>query len=67
MGFESVWEALQNTKRPLTSREVRLLCEKSRGSVYKELKDLMKRNMIKRLEIQYDPKKKEVIVLYESN
>lgn len=63
--FESVQELFEShLKKPLTALEITLLVNKARGPLFKEIKSLMKHDMIERLEVRLDPEARQVLVFY---
>jgi len=62
---ESVFDILEHSNRPLTSREIELLLRNTKNSrsVFREIKSLMKRDMLVRVEIKIP--KCQRIVLYQ--
>lgn len=51
--YEGVWDYFNHAHvvRPMTSKELLLTIEKSQGSIHKELNNLIKHNMLERVEI----------------
>ena len=67
MNNKSVLDVLEHSNRPLTSREIELLLRNTKNSrsVFREIKSLVKRDMLIRVEIKL-PNCRE-IVLYMLN
>ncbi len=63
--YNSVWELLNNIDESIRSKDLINEVDKSVSSIYNEIRGLLLRDMIEKIQIKQDENKRFIIVAYK--